>query len=309
MNDGMISVEEARERILESVQRLPAEVRPLREVLGPHVQQRGSLVDADKTRFDFSHNAPLTDEQIRRIEALVNADMFRAFARALPVVDGQGQVTRWYGTLTDIDEGHRRSENRDLLARELSHRIKNIFAVVAGLVGQRRQVELVRRAEDRRREQLGLHGAEVRDEHDHQANGASLRFRTELGQQPGAQLPRRFPLGIARRAKHVERASILARRRGSRRGTPRRREPAELFTAVPEDRMQPQPSPKVGRPIERILVETDAPYLTPEPVRKIKTNEPSFVVHTARVVAEMKGMSYEEFDRASSENARRFYRW
>ena len=58
-------------------------------------------------------------------------------ARALPMVDGQGQVTRWYGTLTDIDEGHRRSENRDLLARELSHRIKNIFAVVAGLISLR----------------------------------------------------------------------------------------------------------------------------------------------------------------------------
>ena len=55
-------------------------------------------------------------------------------ARALPMHDREGRVARWYGTLTDIDEGHRRSESRDLLARELSHRIKNIFAVVAGLV-------------------------------------------------------------------------------------------------------------------------------------------------------------------------------
>jgi PAS domain S-box-containing protein len=58
-------------------------------------------------------------------------------SRALPVHDSAGRVTRWHGTLTDIDEGHRRSENRDLLARELSHRIKNIFAVVAGLVSLR----------------------------------------------------------------------------------------------------------------------------------------------------------------------------
>ncbi len=39
------------------------------------MQQQGSLVDADKTRFDFSHNAPITDEQVRRVEALVNAEI------------------------------------------------------------------------------------------------------------------------------------------------------------------------------------------------------------------------------------------
>eukprot|EP01036_Dinobryon_divergens_P006310 gene6310-8369_t len=47
----------------------------LREVLGSHVQQKGSLVDADKTRFDFTHNAPVTDAQIREIEAAVNAEI------------------------------------------------------------------------------------------------------------------------------------------------------------------------------------------------------------------------------------------
>ncbi|TWO69054.1 alanine--tRNA ligase [Caenimonas sedimenti] len=49
--------------------------KALREVLGEHVQQKGSLVDADKTRFDFTHNAPVTHEQIREIESRVNAEI------------------------------------------------------------------------------------------------------------------------------------------------------------------------------------------------------------------------------------------
>jgi TatD DNase family protein len=62
-------------------------------------------------------------------------------------------------------------------------------------------------------------------------------------------------------------------------------------------------------PIDRILVETDAPYLTPEPVRKIKTNEPAFVTHVARMVGDVKRVSYDEIDRITTENALRFYRW
>jgi alanyl-tRNA synthetase len=49
--------------------------KALREVLGDHVQQKGSLVDAEKTRFDFTHNAPVTDDQIREIERRVNAEI------------------------------------------------------------------------------------------------------------------------------------------------------------------------------------------------------------------------------------------
>jgi len=49
--------------------------KALREVLGDHVQQKGSLVDATKTRFDFTHHAPITSEQIRKIEGIVNQEI------------------------------------------------------------------------------------------------------------------------------------------------------------------------------------------------------------------------------------------
>ncbi len=49
----------------------------LREVLGKHVQQKGSLVDAQKTRFDFSHNEPMTEAQIRKVEEIVNREIRR----------------------------------------------------------------------------------------------------------------------------------------------------------------------------------------------------------------------------------------
>jgi len=49
--------------------------KALREVLGDHVQQKGSLVDASKTRFDFTHHAPMTAAQIRRVEDIVNLEI------------------------------------------------------------------------------------------------------------------------------------------------------------------------------------------------------------------------------------------
>ena len=66
--------------------------KALREVLGEHVQQKGSLVDADKTRFDFAHNAPLTDAQIAEVEAKVNAEILENHAtnaRVMPIAEAQ----------------------------------------------------------------------------------------------------------------------------------------------------------------------------------------------------------------------------
>jgi len=54
--------------------------KALREVLGTHVQQKGSLVDADKTRFDFTHNQSITDDQLREIERRVNAEILENHA-------------------------------------------------------------------------------------------------------------------------------------------------------------------------------------------------------------------------------------
>jgi TatD DNase family protein len=59
-------------------------------------------------------------------------------------------------------------------------------------------------------------------------------------------------------------------------------------------------------PANRILVETDSPYLAPEPLRG-KRNEPANVVHTARVVAEARGLAFDEFAALSTANARRLF--
>ncbi len=61
--------------------------KALREVLGEHVQQKGSLVDTEKTRFDFVHNAPMTDAQIAEVERKVNAEILSNAATLARVMD------------------------------------------------------------------------------------------------------------------------------------------------------------------------------------------------------------------------------
>ena len=62
-------------------------------------------------------------------------------------------------------------------------------------------------------------------------------------------------------------------------------------------------------PLDRLLVETDAPYLTPEPLRKQKVNEPALVMHVAATVAQIKGSTLSQIDEITTRNVQRFFGW
>ena len=90
--------------------------KALREVLGGHVQQKGSLVDADKTRFDFAHHAPMTDDEIRRVEALVNAEILDNHPTNARVDgDGRGAEARRHDAVRrEIRRQRARARHRQL---------------------------------------------------------------------------------------------------------------------------------------------------------------------------------------------------
>lgn len=60
-------------------------------------------------------------------------------------------------------------------------------------------------------------------------------------------------------------------------------------------------------PLERLMVETDSPYLSPEPVRQVRPNEPAHVVHVASFLAARRGLSVAEFDARIDDTVRRVY--
>jgi len=60
-------------------------------------------------------------------------------------------------------------------------------------------------------------------------------------------------------------------------------------------------------PLEKILIETDSPYLSPEPVRKKRPNEPAQVVHTARCLADLHGMELQKFSAITTQNAKSLF--
>lgn len=60
-------------------------------------------------------------------------------------------------------------------------------------------------------------------------------------------------------------------------------------------------------PLDRMLIETDSPYLTPHPHRGKRPNEPRYLVHTAQCLADLREISLEEFARTTTSNARRLF--
>jgi hypothetical protein len=56
-----------------------------------------------------------------------------------------------------------------------------------------------------------------------------------------------------------------------------------------------------------VMIETDCPYMSPEPARHIKPNEPALMMHTARFIAELKGVPLEELASSTTEMAKRFF--
>ncbi len=65
----------------------------------------------------------------------------------------------------------------------------------------------------------------------------------------------------------------------------------------------------VAAPDDRLLIETDSPYLAPTPLRgKQQRNEPANIIHTAEYLAELRGVSVEELARQTTQNARRLFK-
>jgi TatD DNase family protein len=70
---------------------------------------------------------------------------------------------------------------------------------------------------------------------------------------------------------------------------------------------EPQQQACIDTPIDQIMFETDAPYLSPEPVRHLRPNEPKNLIHTVRFAAELRGQTFESLARTATANAVEFF--
>lgn len=102
--------------------------------------------------------------------------------RALPVRDSDGKIIRWIGTCTDIDDAKVAAEQNELLSRELAHRIKNIFAVIGGLIGLSvRQAPEAKAFADALRERISALGRAHEFVRPHSEESRPTIGRTTLG--------------------------------------------------------------------------------------------------------------------------------
>ena len=91
--------------------------------------------DQERARIVWQHSLQTGDPyQIEYRLRRHDGQYLWTLGRALPIRDEMGAIVRWFGTCTDIHEQKEASEEREIIAQELSHRIKNIFAVISGLI-------------------------------------------------------------------------------------------------------------------------------------------------------------------------------
>lgn len=92
--------------------------------------------DRERARAEWAHCLATGDQfQIEYRLRHHDGEYRWVIGRANPIRAHDGRIVRWMGTCTDIDSAKRQAEHNEVMSRELSHRIKNIFAVISGLIG------------------------------------------------------------------------------------------------------------------------------------------------------------------------------
>ncbi|AEG49259.1 signal transduction histidine kinase [Sphingobium chlorophenolicum L-1] len=92
--------------------------------------------DQDRARARWRHSLDTGEPYEIEYRLRHHSGDYRwTLGRALPIRDAEGAIVRWIGTCTDINDQILMVEEREVIAHELSHRIKNIFSVISGLIG------------------------------------------------------------------------------------------------------------------------------------------------------------------------------